>query len=190
MALALLPIRRYIVGFCVKGKDETMERAIRELGFWRQRKFLPDVADRIALWPRVMGAGQNHRADQEAEFRRAIDTIFRMGGWCVWLDEVSYLSDTLRLDSELKFLLQQGRSSHITVVGATQRPAFIPLAFYDAPTHLFFWRDNDHRNLKRLGELAGNASRQVQQEVAGLRDYEVLYLNRDTGFRVRTTVEV
>jgi len=72
----------------------------------------------------------------------------------------------------------------------TQRPAFIPLAFYDQATHLFVWRDNDRRNRQRLGELAGNASAVVQREVAGLARREVLYLHKDTGYRVRTTVEV
>jgi hypothetical protein len=60
---------------------------------------------------------------------------------------------------QLKFLLQQGRSAGISVVAMTQRPAFIPLAFYDQATHLFVWRDNDLRNRQRIGELAGNARR-------------------------------
>jgi hypothetical protein len=75
-------------------------------------------------------------------------------------------------------------------VAATQRPAFIPLAFYDQPTHYFFWRDTDRRNIKRIGELTGAAERQTMREVASLRRREVLYFNKDTGFRVRTIVEV
>jgi hypothetical protein len=147
-----------------------------------------EVSNYLVLWPSIKG--YNHVAKQRDVFADAMDAIYRQGGWCVVFDEVSYLSDTLSMDRQLKFMLQQGRSSGISIVGMTQRPAFIPLAFYDQATHLFVWRDNDRRNRQRLGELAGNASAVVQREVAGLARREVLYLHKDTGYRVRTTVEV
>lgn len=187
LAEQILGIRSYVVIFGVKGRDDSMEKFIRS-GYIRLKRWNPDIDDYVVLWPVVKGAA--HINDQREVFEEAIDSIFRSGGWCVVFDEVSYLSDTLRMEKHLKFLLNQGRSSGISVVGMTQRPAFIPLAFYDQATHLFLWRDNDHRNLARVGELAGLASRVVQREVAELERREVLYLNKDTGYRVRTTVEV
>lgn len=183
----VIGIRSYVVIFGVKGRDDTMEDFLQS-GYVKMQRWNPDVDDYVVLWPEIKGVA--HRAKQREIFEEAIDSIFRSGGWCVVLDEVSYLSDTLKMQENLKFLLNQGRSSGISVVGMTQRPAFIPLAFYDQATHLFVWRDNDHRNLTRVGELAGLASRVVQREVAELRRREVLYLNKDTGYRVRTIVEV
>jgi hypothetical protein len=187
LAKQILSVRSYVVAFGVKGRDDTMEDFIRA-GYWRMREWNGDLTDYAVLWPEIKGAG--HTDHQRDVFARAIDSIFRAGGWCVFFDEVVYLSETLGLEKALKFLLNQGRSSGISVVAATQRPAFIPLAFYDQPTHLFIWKDNDRRNLKRLGELAGNAMPIVTSEIASLQRREVLYFNKDTGVRVRTTVRI
>lgn len=184
----LIGIRKYVVIFGVKGRDSTMDDFIAA-GYHRIQNWgMSPVSSHLVLWPPVKGAG--HTIVQKNIFIEAIDAIFREGGWCVVLDEASYLADTLGMEGNLKFLLQQGRSSGISVVGMTQRPAFIPLAFYDQATHLFLWRDNDRRNLQRIGELAGNARKLIEKEVADLRKREVLYIHKDTGFRVRTIVEV
>lgn len=184
----IIGIRSWVVLFGVKGRDDSMDKFIENDRYTLIRTWMPEVDSHLVLWPKIKGYG--HRAKQREEFETAIDAIYREGGWCTVFDEVSYLSDTLKLGENLKFLLQQGRSSGISVVGMTQRPAFIPLAFYDQASHLFFWRDNDRRNLQRVGELAGNARHRVTMEVADLRRREVLYLHPDSGYRVRTTVEV
>lgn len=184
----IIGIRSYPVLFGVKGRDESMERFVNVHKYTRIKRWNPEIDSHLVLWPNIRGYG--HIDTQRGVFSEAIDSIFREGGWCVVFDEVSYLSDTLNMDRQLKFLLQQGRSAGISVVGMTQRPAFIPLAFYDQATHLFLWRDNDRRNLQRVGELAGNARQTVSREVAELERREVLYLHKDSGFRVRTTVEV
>lgn len=190
LMIELLHLRSFLVAFGVKGRDETMDKMIRELGLWKQRAWNSEVADRICLWPDIRGAGQNHRQRQREEFLKAIDGIYRQGGWCAYFDEVVYLAETLRLEDELKFLLNQGRSSHITVVATTQRPAFIPLAFYDQATHLFVGKDTDHRNIRRLAELTGEAAKRVALEVPTLVKHEFMYVNRDSGYRCRTLVEV
>lgn len=190
LATEILVLRSYLVAFCVKGEDRSMDRLIRDLRLTRMSEWNPDVADRIALWPNIRGAGKAHRAKQRAVFLSAIDSIFRMGAWCTFFDEVVYLAETLSLDDELKFLLNQGRSSYISVVAATQRPAFIPVAFYDMASHLFLWKFNDHRNAARVAELTGVAAPIVRQEVMTLPKYEFIYINKDTGLRVRSKVEV
>lgn len=186
----ILTVRSYPVVFGVKGKDSTMEELIRDLRLTKMETWQPDVADRICLWPNIRGAGKNHRRQQREVFAQAIDSIFRMGAWCPVFDEVVYLAETLGLDDELKFLLNQGRSADISVVAATQRPAFIPLAFYDMATHLFLWKFQDIRNVQRVAELTGDAAPIVRQELMGLPKYEFIYINKDTGLRVRCTAEV
>lgn len=184
----VIGIRSYPVLFGVKGRDDSMDRFIKDHKFTRIKRWTPEIDTHLVLWPSIKGYA--HTDVQREVFAEAIDSIYREGGWCVVFDEVSYLSDTLNMDRQLKFLLQQGRSAGISVVGMTQRPAFIPLAFYDQASHLFFWRDNDRRNLQRVGELAGNARHTVTREVAELDRREVLYLHPSSGYRVRTKVEV
>lgn len=186
----ILVIRSYPVVFGVKGRDKTMEEMIHDLRLTKMETWKPDVADRICLWPNIRGAGKNHRRTQREVFAQAIDSIFRMGAWCPVFDEVVYLAETLGLDDELKFLLNQGRSADISVVAATQRPAFIPLAFYDMATHLFLWKFQDIRNVQRVAELTGEAAPVVRQELMSLPKYEFIYINKDTGLRIRCTAEV
>lgn len=187
LAKQLLPRRSFVAIFGVKGRDETLDEFLDQ-GYVHLKRWNGDVSDHVVLWPDLTGPeAMEHQRDV---FRQAMGAIYRAGAWCLFLDEVVYLSETLRMERELKFLLNQGRSSGISIVAATQRPAFIPLAFYDQPTHYFFWRDTDARNIKRIGELTGPASRQTMQEIGSLRRREVLYFNKDTGLRVRTTVEV
>lgn len=184
----LLPRRRYVVVFGVKKRDETMDKYLKD-GYLRIKHWgHNEIADHLILWPDIRGA--NHTDKQRDVFTEAMDSIYRQGGWCVVSDETSYLSETLGMDKWIKFLLQQARSGGVSFVNMTQRPAFIPLACYDQATHLFVWRDNDRRNIQRFGELAGNARFVVEREVAELRRREVLYLHKDSGYRVRTIVEV
>jgi hypothetical protein len=75
----------------------------------------------------------------------------------------------------------------ISLVVATQRPAFVPLEVYDQSQHLFFWRDNDERNLKRISGISWLNAAYVQALVASLERHEVLYINTPTGLMYRTT---
>lgn len=193
LAREVLQLRGHLAAFCVKREDDSMEKLIRQLHMEKMKVWSPDLAamyQRVALWPDINGANVNFRNDQKSVFMTALNSVYRQGGWCCYFDEVVYLADTLKMDDELKFLLNQGRSSGISVAAATQRPAFIPLAFYDMATHLFLWKFNDHRNATRVAELTGNAAPIVRREVMSLPKYQFIYINKDTGLRVRSKVEV
>lgn len=202
----LLHRREFVVVFGTKPKDETLEELIaagyRRIGTWN-----PKAGNRLILWPPVQqelslrDLFRKKRPDlsdemlrimarQKKEFGAAMATAFFSGGWTVVNDEVAYESDFLGLEKQLRMLWQTSRAGATTVVAATQRPAFIPLAAYSQATHLFFWQDNDEANLKRIGGLGGLAAGPIRQEVAGLARHEVLYLNKITGERLRFTPEV
>lgn len=188
LSTELIRIPRFVVAFGTKGRDTTLERLIRDDGYYRLRTWTPDVSDHVVLWPPIKGAGQAR--EQQRIFQSAIDGIYRSGGWTVLLDEVSYMSDFLKLDTHLKFLLNQSRSSGISVVGATQRPAFIPLAFYDQASHYFVFKDEDSRNTDRLAEISGFHRRDAAAMIRGLEHHQFLYRHKHTGTIVRSKVEV
>jgi SpoVK/Ycf46/Vps4 family AAA+-type ATPase len=187
LATQVIGCRRYVVAFGVKARDDTMDILI-DAGYRRIQKWNGGVDNYIVLWPeiRTVESGDSQRRI----FKEAIDAIFRQGGWTVFFDEVSYLSDFLKMDTALKMLLNQGRSSGITVVAGTQRPAWIPLAFYENATHLFIWRMNDQRNIRRVSEMFGNAGPIIAREIANLERREVLYLNTVDGTRMKTKVRL
>lgn len=181
LALALLPRRSYVVATATKPEDKTMSSLIRRDKYKRIAAWPPGpTRRRVVLWPPI-----NRPSDipvQRAVFADALGEIYAERGWCVCVDEVWYLSKFLGLGRVLELFWSQGRSIGLSLVAATQRPAYVPLMMYSQATHVFLWRENDPANLKRIRELDGGLnSSLIQHTVASLPKFECLYLNTRTG---------
>jgi Cdc6-like AAA superfamily ATPase len=187
LASELLRQRRYVVVFATKPRDKTVnlfkKQGYKVIRRWHEGD--PRRTPKRILWPPANKL--NSLGLQQKRFGEALERIYRVGYWCVYVDELWYLVHMLKFERAVRMYLLQGRSLGISFVMATQRPAFVPLEVYDQSSHLFFWRDNDERNLKRIGGLAWHSTRQVQKLVASLHKYEVLWIQKDTGQMVRFT---
>jgi hypothetical protein len=135
--------------------------------------------------------------DQREVFRRALEAAYTQGGWAVYFDELVYITEYLGLKADAELLWYQGRSLGVSVITSSQRPAYIPLLAYSMSTHMFFWRTNDQRDLRRIGEFGGVVDgRELANVVAQLPTYEddngdpaggdLLYLNNLSGRLVQT----
>lgn len=191
LELAILPRRDYILFLSTKRIDDTQE-ALKKQGFkviHSPKELHPDIAPRVILrppWPKDANAKQL-KSLHASVFQEALMQVFREGYWTVVMDEARYLTHDLGLSDEAQLLWLQGRSLRITVVAGTQRPRWIPLEAYDQATHLFFWRDPDLDNVRRIAEMAGLNQREVLEVVLNLREAEILYSNRNTGELVVTS---
>lgn len=187
----LLRRRDYITSFITKNKDDELSKIIREEGFQVQRQTWDGShANLIALWPRERDP-DDQMAAQKWYFTDAIKRAIEQGGWTLDFDEVSYMTDFLGMDRLMRWALQQGRSDRVTVVAATQRPAFIPLAFYSMPSWLVFWNNRDANDLKRIAGLGGVDGKVLRNEVMELEHREILIVhNRHPYERIRTLVRV
>jgi hypothetical protein len=107
--------------------------------------------------------------------------MFTQKHWAINADEVSYIGNDLRLEPLLKLIWQQGRAIGLSLVAGTQRPVHVPLLIYDQSTHLFFFRDNDETNLRRIGGIGWLNAREIREAVARLPKYYFLYVNTRTG---------
>lgn len=179
LALDLLPLRKYVTVFETKAKDKTITPLIKEEGYHKVEVWPPPAwAHRVILWPSTKKP--SYRLEQQREFHHALSDIYTAGGWCVYIDELRYICDTLKLAPYVENLWQQGRSLGISVIGGNQRPRHVPLNAYDQATHLFVWNFNDKQNAKRLSEIIGIDEKEVTEVIRGLRKYYVLYINADT----------
>lgn len=188
LLMHLLPYQPYTVVFATKPRDISMERLI-DTGYLRMEKWetlSPDRAPKRVLWPSAADIDSN--ITQAAIFRDAMARIYREGGWTVVVDEGWIFVNELGLKKEVKVYLMQGRSLGISLVFATQRPVDVPLEVYDQSTHLFFYRDNDERNLSRISGISYRSSDLIRNLVANLEQYQVLYINTRTGKMCRTRV--
>lgn len=183
----LLPLHPYVVVFATKPRDESMSRLIRHDKYYPVKEWQrldPKQYPRRVLWP---DAGQLNSVNVQAEvFHDAFARIYREGGWTVAIDELWYIDNVLKLEMDVKLYLLQARALGISLLAATQRPAWVPLEIYDQSTHLFFWRDNDETNLRRLSGISFRSADLIRFVVSELEKFQVLYINTRTGQMFRT----
>lgn len=187
LALNLLAMRKYVVALGTKPLDETLDSLITDAHFVRYEEWTNVEVSRYPrriIWP---DARALHSAKaQRREFQTALDHIYRQGRWTVYIDELWFIIHHLRMELEVRTYLQQARSLGISLFVATQRPAFVPLEIYDQSTHLFFWRDNDERNLSRISGISWRNAGDIRHLIAELERHQVLYINTVTGAMFRT----
>ena len=187
LATYLLSLRKYVVAFGTKPKDETIELLVTRDGYTRFKKWQDRPArffPKRVIWPDSKQL--NSVGIQHSEIKLALSHIYVQGNWCVYIDELWYLINILKLEREVKIYLLQARSNGISLVGCSQRPAWIPVEMFDQPEHLFFFRDNDERNLKTISGISWLSATMVRSLVARLERYQFLYINTRTGMMWRS----
>jgi hypothetical protein len=188
LSLELLELRKHVTVFSTKPKDSTFDN-LRKKGYRKLETFNPRPGEkRILLWPPFREPGD--QVNQKHVFQNAFEDAFVQGGWCLYVDEARYFLDTLKLGAYLKIYWGQGRSLGLTLVTGTQRPAYMPLEFYDQATHLFVFKDNDRINVARLAGLAGAGKvESVKREIGKLGKHDFVYINTRTDTLLRSRWE-
>lgn len=200
LQFAILPKRKYVAFFATKPYDATLEAFAEKGGFVRIQEWppvvkkgfrkhiaTPEEMPKRLLWPDASRMSEETLENQRKVFMDAFYDIYGAGGWCTVWDEFWMMTQILQLDKQARIFLQQARSNDISFVMGMQRPSRIPLEVFDQSTHLFFWRDNDERNLKTMGGIGWLASDPIKHFVANLEPHQVLYINTRRGWMYRTT---
>lgn len=169
MAWALATQRQYKVIFKSKPDDVRYDaHAIRKAASIDDQRYTAFV-----LNPRGKTALAN-RIAQRQEFAAALDKIWQQGGWTAYLDEVFYLSETLKLGLPIDTLLTQGRSKGISVAGGVQRPVRVTRFLLTEATHVCSFR-LEGRDAK---EFADATSDFVGREVVKLPEHHFVWYRR------------
>ncbi|MEV6478032.1 hypothetical protein [Streptomyces sp. NPDC051657] len=194
LATQLLPMRDFVVALATKpsGKDKTMSSLLRvdkytKITEWPPPTVIGARSRRVVLWPKF--ERPEDVANQQLIIDRALRDIFAAGGWTVFADELLYLCKFLGMTRLFEVFWSQARSLGISVVGGTQRPAWVPLMAFNQCTHLFMYRTTHDADLKRVGGLGGLDDRIIREVAAGLPKYHALYLNTYTGELLTTKAE-
>lgn len=196
LGLALLPRRDFVMVLATKPKDATLDALTRRRARPRYHRVRdldsrPVDAARLLVWPRF--SSSDDIATQSVVMHSALDAAFSEGAWCLFVDELYYLCEMLGLTTMLRLIWQQGRSLGISLVGATQRPAWVPLELYSQATHVFLFRHNDRRDLDRLAGIAAAGDvdpRTIRETVAHLGKNQFLYVNTRTGDMLRSRADL
>lgn len=187
MQIAILPKRTYVAVLATKPSDETLDDLIENHGYDKYVEWLsvdPDRSPRRIIWPNAKKLGA--KEEQAEVFHKVLDNIFVDGRWCVAIDEGYYFARRLKLSDDMMDYWTQARSSKISFVVGTQRPAWVPLEMYDESTHLFIWRLNEEAALKRVSSLGAANEDVAKVAIQNLEEHQCLYINKRTGFMCRT----
>jgi hypothetical protein len=190
--------RTYVAYLATKPKDKTLDAYIRRgqyqrIGEWpprhrgpRRRPYTAEEMPRRLVWPDATRL--DAEVTQQRVFKAALDDIYTSGGWCTVWDDYWYLTHILGMEKTAKKFLMNARSNDIPFVLGAQRPAGNKLVeIFDQADHLFFFRDNDEMNLKRIGGVGWLDSTAIRGFVAHLDQYQCLYVNTRSGNMYRTS---
>lgn len=187
----ILPRRDFVVVMATKKSDSSLYGPLQRAGFVVTDDFDPYDRDnpKVIFKPSISGVGRSGRENQAEAFGEALQGIFEAESWCVYCDEVRYLSDNLGLAVELETLWMQGRSLGISMVVGAQRPVKIPVIAYDA-NHLFLWKATDKRDVDTMSEFTGTNINVAREVIPRLPKHEALYIQTVTDETARTKVRL
>lgn len=186
-----LPLRKYVCVMATKNRDPSLYPTLMREGYAMTDD--PELSaaqnPRVIFRPKLAAPTAEAKVEQQEAFRELLITVFQEGGWCLYGDEIRYLSQNLGLATELETLWLQGRSLGVSMVVATQRPVSIPVLAFESATHLFLFRTTDRQNIQRASEFAGADAEVVRYVLPRLPRFEALYIDTRTGEMLRTKVE-
>lgn len=196
----LLQRRDFVTYFSIKPNDATLDEFGKGGGYVRiedwppmvkrmgrkAREAAPEEMPRRLLWPDATRLDSEET--QKLVFRKALGDIYTKGGWCSVWDDYWFMANILGMEKDAKKFLNNARSNYAPVVLCAQRPAGNRMVeIFDQSTHLFFFRDNDERNLRTIAGIGYLSAEPIKAFVANLDQFQMLYINTRTGAMYRTT---
>jgi hypothetical protein len=192
LAQKIIDYRTYVAVMATKNRDPSLYPVLLAKGYVLTDDPQLDFAEtpKAIFRPKLEAPTAEAKATQQEAFRAVLVNIFNEGGWCVYGDEIRYLTQNLGLATELETLWLQGRSLGVSMVVSTQRPVSIPVIAFESATHLFLFRATDRANIQRASEFAAADADAIRYTLPRLPRYEVLHIDTRTGQMVRTKVNL
>ncbi len=150
-----------VVSFVTKKRDQT-NAALVERGWHRTTDWPPTYAARksgkVILWPPYTRAS-TYPKDVRPVFLEALDEIMEEGNWTLFLDEASYMVQSLKLRTSMDEFFTQSRSNGITLLAGSQRPVWVSRSMLSQHTWVACFKIGDSTDALRAGEVLGNKRR-------------------------------
>jgi hypothetical protein len=179
IALEIVEMTPYVLVLATKRQDPLIEQLradgylvtgdLREI-LWTERD--GPVRRRIVFWPQFPDSFSERQrlAAQGEAMRQAMGWADKTGRWTVVLDETMWLSESLKLEQEMKALWFQGRTQGISVVANAQRPTHVPRLAFSSADYLFLAKTSDRRDIVNLREISTGIPAELIEE--GLRQLD------------------
>lgn len=182
VASDIVRLRTYVCVLAVKRNDSTLD-LFKQSRFKVINKWPPNFGDtQVVLWVKPDSLERQELLKQSHVIHDALSKIYISGGWTVYFDEAGYISGVLGLSSDLGILLNQGRSSFLSVVASMTRPhsmvARIPAETLNQCRHVLIFKYTDEREMKACAEICGIALKEMQHLQMQLDVHDFLYVGK------------
>lgn len=187
-AVSILKHRRYVLAFDPKGGDETLSKGT---GYERINRFPfpPSSAIKKLLEEgkpvrRIVGQITHREEDVPhliASLNEALGTVFAMGGWTVYIDELQIAADKRmgNMAGKIEMQLVGARSKGISMVTSFQAPRWVPRAASDQATWMAVWYTRDRDVVNRLAEMTGRPANEIRGAMRELDHYCIMLFSRN-----------
>lgn len=151
LAADVVNIRSYAVVLAVKPHDDTLGSFH---GYKVIRKWPPEYGQqKVILW--VKPQSLSDVFVQRDRIIKAMEQIYKAGNWCTYFDELSYISEVLKLRTQVIVFLNQGRSNGISAIASTTRPRKVPTEMFNQCRFVIAFKYDDRDELRRIADIAG-----------------------------------
>ena len=186
-ARSLLNIRDWVVVFGTKPRDEELYPAFEAQGYVIKDRFDPtDLEDsRVIFRP---GGGLMDTDRQKQAFTTALEQIYDVGGWTIYIDEILVLARDLGMTNILNRMYTQAASNGVTMVAGSQRPRGAPLNMFEQSEWFCIWRIADLEDRQRAAEFLGPNRWMAYEATTILPRYEFVIVDVADDYATRTKV--
>lgn len=173
LAQSLCELRHWCIVLGTKAKDQELENFPKS--FKRVKNWPPDFhLHHILYWKKPKELG-NFQEQRESIYEVLVDVYMR-GGYTLYMDDVFYISKTLRMNNVLQMLYTQVRSQDVSLLGSIQRPSWVPLEVINQSTHVLIFGLRDEDDVLRVAREQGVNSLILREAVKKLKIHEFVWL--------------
>lgn len=154
----VLDFRSFVVALSIKPHDDTLARFLkREPKYIKVKDWPPNVQiNRCVFQCKPTKLGDKA---QSGRVKVVLDGVHKAEGWTILLDDIGYVVNRLGLRTDVVDLLNVGRSSGITIVGALQQPtsvsANVPSEMKKQTKHTLLWKYTSTPDMQACADLCG-----------------------------------
>lgn len=195
-AVAILPLRKWVLALDPKGGDSTLAR-LGVHGFERLNSWPPSREQ----WRRIaegkplrliVGPVVRTRADRPKLKKACQDALrgsFDVGGFTVYVDEAQVAADArmMGLAADMETNMIAARDKGITMMTSYQAPRWVPRALADQSTWIAVWYTRDTDVVGRLAEITGRPKAELRGAVRSLEQNCLLLFSQNPREPIRAT---
>lgn len=190
LARHILSVREYVIVLAVKRRDDVLAQFPKTTPRYKIIKQWPPDYDvnRAVI---VLRPDSLRDTEQASRVYDVLNGVFKSGGWCIFIDDTGYVTGILGLKRQVAVLLNQSRSSYISVVTAMTQPTSvvqaIPTETLRQVRHVIAFAYEDERDVEAIAAITGTSRKRMAAYMNMLQAHDFLAFRRDGG---RSTVVV